>query len=120
MGEVLMFNLDQIQHIRPEGRYVLLERLDTETATPDGRFELSNERFDKNYHCKIIAVGPGVHAYSGMHVPATVRAKVGDIVIVRQFEGQKISKLSDKYLLCDGRYIEAIKNNYLQPALATV
>lgn len=92
---------------------VLLRRLSEQDRTHGG-IALPDSKYEKNLVCEVLAVGPGTYSQTGVFYPGT-KAKVGELVIVRQFEGVKFDKVNPNLFFTSCLVVEAVVeiDNYL-------
>lgn len=104
---------------RAFGQNVYARRMENDEMTPGGIVLPTEIMYEKNIWCELISVGEGLrineHDEEGTltgvrRLPAT-EAKVGDKVLIRQFDGEPISMLDDKHFLAKGRAVEGIYSN---------
>lgn len=82
---------------------VFVRRLPIEESI--GGIVIPETGIEKNLFCEIVKVGTGTY-YKGEHRPIPV--KVGDTVIVRQYNGVEVDITKTDFLVIDAEDIEGI------------
>lgn len=91
---------------------LLLHRLPTEVTTVHG-VALPDNKTEKNLWCRVIKAGGPTIKY-GSKVPCVIShipVEPGTLVSVRQYTGQKISKVDSNLIIIDGTDVEGIMSD---------
>jgi len=107
-------------NVKVRNHHVSLERLQEQEKTAGG-ISLPSNMGEKNMACKIMDTGsgiklrrhtkvtaPGVAPFKRLDeivVPTLRFCQVGDIVAVRQFEGQRTHPINRNFVISDGRLV---------------
>lgn len=98
--------------LTPYGPNILVERFPEDDKTVGGLF-LPDNALNKSLFCKVLKVGTGEYVNSTFVRPP---CKPGDIVIVRQMDGRKMSVATRNTLFVPQELIEAVGSDEEWPA----